>query len=63
MHIEKNVFENILKMIMDIKGKTKENIKVRTNITLFCHRKNIELVYIRSWVAKPKANFILDKNT
>jgi len=32
------------------------------DIALFCHHKNIELVYTRSRVAKPKATFALDKN-
>jgi hypothetical protein len=47
---------------MDVKGKTKDNIKTIMNITLFCHHKNIKLVYVRSRVTKPKANFALDNN-
>jgi hypothetical protein len=64
MHIEKNVFKNIFKTVMNMKGKTKEKIKVRMDIPLFCHRKNMELVYDGSRVAKPKAkaNFALNKN-
>jgi len=31
-------------------------------IVLFCHRKNMELVYVGSQIAKPKANIALDKN-
>ena len=27
MHIEKNVFDNVFNMIMDIKDKTKDNVK------------------------------------
>jgi hypothetical protein len=27
MHIEKNMFENIFNIVMDVKGKTKDNIK------------------------------------
>jgi hypothetical protein len=42
MHIEKNVFENIFNTIMDVKGTTKD---IRMNITLFCNRKNMELVF------------------
>jgi hypothetical protein len=34
MHIEKNMFENIFNMIMDVKGKTKDNIKARMDIAL-----------------------------
>jgi hypothetical protein len=49
-------------MIMDMKWKTNDNMKVRMNIYLFCHCKNMELVYDKSLVTKPKANFTLDKN-
>ena len=34
MHIEKNVFENIFNTVMDVKGKTKDNIKSRLDIAL-----------------------------
>ena len=62
MHIKKNVFENIFKMVMNMKGKTKEKIKARMDILLFCHRKNMKLVCDGSRVANPKANFALNKN-
>jgi len=62
MHIEKNVFENIFNTVMDVKGKTKENINARLGLTLFCNRKNMELVCDGSWVAKPRASFVLEKN-
>jgi len=47
---------------MDVKGKTKDNIKARLDIALFCNRKNIELVCDESRVAKPRASFVLEKN-
>jgi hypothetical protein len=47
---------------MDVKKKTKDNIKARINIALFSHQKNLKLVYVGSRVAKPKANFALEKN-
>jgi len=53
MHIEKNVFENIFNTVMDVKGKTKDNIKARLDVALFCNRKNMELVCDGSRVAKP----------
>jgi hypothetical protein len=37
-------------------------MKARININLFCHYKNIELIYDGSKVAKPKTSFALDKN-
>jgi hypothetical protein len=62
MHIEKNVFENSFNTVIDVKGKTKENIKARLDVALFCNRQNIELVYNESRVAKPRASFVLEKN-
>ena len=44
MHIEKNVFENIFNTVMDVKRKTKDNIKARLDVALFCNRKNMKLV-------------------
>jgi predicted XRE-type DNA-binding protein len=61
MYIEKNVFENIFNTIMDVKEKTKDNINARMNISLFCHCKNMELIYDELWVAKSKVSFILRK--
>ena len=63
MHIEKNVFENIFNTIMDVKGKTKDNIKAKLDVALFCKRKIIELVCDESRVAKPRPSFVLEKNT
>jgi hypothetical protein len=63
MHIEKNVFENIFNTVMDVKGKTKDNIKARLDIALLCNRKNMELVCDGSRVAKPRTSFVLKKNT
>jgi hypothetical protein len=47
---------------MDVKRKTKDNIKAKINIYLFCHHKNMRLVYDGSQVTKPNANFALDNN-
>jgi hypothetical protein len=63
MHIEKNMFKNIFNTIMDVKGKIKDNIKARLDVALFCNLKNIELVCDGSRVAKPRASFVLEKNT
>jgi len=62
MHIENNVFENIFNTVMDVKGKTKDNIKARLDITLLCNHQNMELVRDGSRVAKPGASFVLEKN-
>ena len=62
MHIEKNLFENIFNTVIDVKGKTNDNIKAILDLTLFCNRKYMELVFDRSRVAKPRASFVLKKN-
>jgi hypothetical protein len=46
---------------MDVKGKTKDNIKARLDIALFCNHKNMELVCDGSRVSKPRASFVLEK--
>jgi len=62
IYIEKNVFENIFNTIMDVKGKTNDNIKARLDLALFCNPKNMELIFDGSRVAKPRASFMLEKN-
>jgi len=62
MHIKKNMFENIFNTVMDVKGKTKDNIKARLDTALYCNCKNMEFVYDESRVAKPKTSFVLEKN-
>jgi hypothetical protein len=63
VHIEKNVFENIFNYIMDVKEKTKDNIKAILDIALLCNRQNMELVCDESRVIKPRASFMLEENT
>ena len=57
-----NVVVNIFNTIMDVKGNTNDNIKARMVIALFCHCKNMELVYVGLPVSKPKTSFALDNN-
>jgi len=57
------MFENIFNMVMNVKWKTKDNIKTSIDISLFCHHTNLKLVYDGSQAIEPKANFALDKNT
>jgi len=46
---------------MDVKGKIKNNMKVRMNVPLFCFHKNMKLVYDGSWVAKPNVKPLGEK--
>jgi len=38
MHIKSNMFENVFNTVMDMKGKTKDNMNARIDISLFCYR-------------------------
>lgn len=58
MHIEKNVFDNVFNTVMDIKGKTKDNIKGRMDLKLYCKRKDLELLeHSNGRTINPKANY------
>ena len=52
MHIKKNMFENIFNTVMDVKGKTKDNIKARLDIALYYNCKNMKLVYDESQIGR-----------
>jgi hypothetical protein len=56
------VFENIFNIVMDMKWKKNDNIKIAMDISLFWYYKNIKLIYDGSLVTKPKASVIVDKN-
>ena len=60
MHVEKNVFDNVFNTMMDIKDKTKDNIKARMDLKDYCKRRELELqVQPSGKVLKPKAKFVL----
>ncbi|KAL0313342.1 UNVERIFIED_CONTAM: hypothetical protein Sradi_5733500 [Sesamum radiatum] len=60
MHIEKNVFDNIFNTVMDIKGKTKDNLNTRKDLKNICNRPELE-VDERRPNAMPKAAYTLTK--
>jgi hypothetical protein len=62
MHIKNNVFENIFNTIIDIKGKTKDNIKARMNIALFYDHQNNEL-FNDGYMSQNLKLYIKKKNT
>jgi len=51
------MFENVFDTVMDMKGKTKDNMNARIYISLFCYHVNDG-----SRVAKPKVSFVLNNN-
>ncbi|XP_043807688.1 uncharacterized protein LOC122722094 [Manihot esculenta] len=61
MHIEKNVFENIFNTVMNVEGKTKDNIKSRKNLNEICRRLELKKDPISG--KYPKASYCLDKQS
>lgn len=59
MHVEKNVFDNIFNIIMNIKDKTKGNAKAREYLKVICKRPNLELIVENDRFKKPKATYVL----
>ena len=59
MHIEKNVFENIFNTVMNMDGKTKDNVKSREDLKEFCCRPELERNEATG--KYPKAWYTLDK--
>ncbi|KAK4390156.1 hypothetical protein Sango_2078900 [Sesamum angolense] len=43
MHIEKNMFDNIFNTVMNIKGKTKDNLNIRKNLKIICKRPKLDV--------------------
>ncbi|KAL0282099.1 UNVERIFIED_CONTAM: hypothetical protein Sangu_2971500 [Sesamum angustifolium] len=60
MHIEKNVFGNIFNTVMDIKGKTKDNLNTRRDLKIICNRPELKLGERRLNVM-PKTVYTLTK--
>jgi len=63
MYIKKNMFDNIFNMVIDVKGKTKDNMKARMDLALYCDHHDIELLNDRLHVAKLKTTFALDNGS
>ncbi|XP_017970474.1 PREDICTED: uncharacterized protein LOC18609682 [Theobroma cacao] len=61
MHIGRNFFENILNTMIDVKGRTKDNIKARQDLKVYCKRPKLELVENNRKLYKPKAVYTLNK--
>jgi hypothetical protein len=60
MHNEKNVFDNIFNTVMDLKGKTKDNLKARWDLEVYCHRPELQVVRAGEVrVSVPKACYSL----
>ncbi|XP_054813974.1 uncharacterized protein LOC129314536 [Prosopis cineraria] len=62
MYIEKNMFDNIFNTVMDVNGKTKDNINARKDLSLYCNCPNYELkINVDGKISKPIAPYTLGK--
>ncbi|KAJ6374124.1 hypothetical protein OIU78_029763 [Salix suchowensis] len=62
MHIEKNCFDNIFYRVMDCPDRSKDNVKARLDIELYCRRPNLHLQqHDNGRVYKPKGSYYLFK--
>nr|GEW29916.1 hypothetical protein [Tanacetum cinerariifolium] len=62
MQVEKNMFDNIFKIIMDDKDKIKDNGKARQDVKEYYKRRELKLVSdVNGKVSKPRASFSLTK--
>nr|GEV66541.1 hypothetical protein [Tanacetum cinerariifolium] len=62
IYVEKNVFDNIFKIIMDDKDKIKDNRKARQDVKEYYKRQELELVSdVNGKVSKTRASFSLTK--
>lgn len=60
MHTEKNVHDNVFNTVMDVKEKTKDNVKARKDMSDICRRRELELVDLGNGkFKKPKAFYTL----
>ena len=60
MHIEKNIFDNVINTVMDVTGKIKDNLNARKDMRDIYNRPILD-VDISSRRPKLKAVHILDK--
>ncbi|XP_057247447.1 uncharacterized protein LOC130589853 [Beta vulgaris subsp. vulgaris] len=66
MHIEKNVFDNAFHTIMEVKGKTKDDLKARKDMKVYCKRRKLETRVVLDSkggkkILNPNAPFMLPK--
>ena len=62
MHNEKNVFDNVFNTVMDVKGKTKDNLKARRDVLKYCNHLELCIDQLGDdKVYKPKACYTLTK--
>ncbi|OMO51375.1 Transposon, En/Spm-like protein [Corchorus capsularis] len=61
MHIEKNVFHNVITTVMDVPGKSKDNVNARKDLKKYCYREELAVDVHSTLRHKPKASYTLNK--
>lgn len=62
MHIEKNFFDQLMNIVMDVKGQTSDTIGARKDMARVCNRRQLEVIEdAMGNQTKPKAPYTLDK--
>ena len=58
MYIDKNMYDNLFNSMMDIKGKSKDNIMARMDLKEYCKCIELKLMEVDNGrIHKPKAKF------
>ncbi|KAG8363360.1 hypothetical protein BUALT_Bualt19G0014300 [Buddleja alternifolia] len=55
------MFDNVFNTVMDVKGKTKDNVNARLDLQNICKRRDLELKEVNGKYIKPKASYTLTK--
>ena len=59
MHIEKNYFDNLFNTVMDVTGKTKDNVKDRIDLPQYCRWEELWLQEKQNnKFLKPKSSYL-----
>ncbi|KAG8366052.1 hypothetical protein BUALT_Bualt17G0035900 [Buddleja alternifolia] len=56
------MFDNVFNTVMDMKGKTKDNVNARLDLQNICKRRHLELKEVNGKYIKPKASYTLTKD-
>jgi len=60
MHVEKNFCNNIINTVMDVPGKTKDDVKARLDMAEMCNRSELDLRHgVNGRTLKLKASYAL----
>ncbi|KAG8366214.1 hypothetical protein BUALT_Bualt17G0053200 [Buddleja alternifolia] len=56
------MFDNVFNAVMDVKGKSKDNLNARLDLQSICKRWDLELKEVNEKYLKPKASYTLSKD-